>query len=468
MNGRLSMDQDEAKSLWEADRSHVLHPWATLETFETDGALLIERGEGAEIIDIAGRRYLDAVGGLWCTNIGLGRADVAEAMADQARKLAFANPFVDMGTVPAAELAKRLADLAPGDLDHVLFTTGGSTANDSAYRMAQFYWASRGQSGKRNVFVRHQSYHGSTFLTASMTGKDQIPEYFEYKSDTIHYLTCPNPYRPPEGVANADLCDWLVEEFETRIIELGPETCGAYFAEPVFGAGGVIVPPEAYNRRMWEVCRKYNILYISDEVVTAFGRLGHWFASEDEFGVQPDMMVLAKGLTSGYIPLGAMLYSRKIHETISQGDPGRFFGHGFTYSGHPVACATALKVIEILETEKLFDNVNSVGPYFETRLQDLSGLPLVGEVRGRKLMMCVEFVQSREKRSLFPDEINIGKRVADHAEKAGLIVRPVGHLNIMSPPLTLTRQQADFIVDTLHSSIVAVADELAAEGVDFA
>jgi len=456
---------NRARDLWETDRAHVLHPWATLETFEQDGALLIEQGEGAEIVDVEGKRYLDAVGGLWCTNIGLGRAEVAEAMAAQARKLAFANPFVDMGTVPAAELAATLARLAPGDIDHVLFTTGGSTANDSAYRLAQFYWACRGEPQRRHVFVRAQSYHGSTFLTASMTGKDQIPEYFEYKTDTIHYLTCPNPYRPPEGVDDSALCDWLVAEFEAKIAALGPETCSAYFAEPIFGAGGVIVPPEDYNRRMWEVCRKHGILYIADEVVTAFGRLGHWFASSGEFGIEPDMIAVAKGLTSGYIPLGALLYSRRIHETISTGDPGRFFGHGFTYSGHPVSCATALKVLEILERENLFDNVRDVGPYFEQRLHELAALPLVGNVRGRKLMMCVEFVQDKASKALFPDDIVIGKRVANHAEKHGLIVRPIVHLNIMSPPLTLTREQADFIVDTLRTSILETADELTSEGI---
>jgi putrescine---pyruvate transaminase len=463
----LNQHGNYSKSFWEADRAHVLHPWATLETFEKDGALLIEQGDGVYITDTEGRRYLDAVGGLWCTNIGLGREEVADAMAAQAKKLAFANPFVDMGTVPAAMLASRLAQLAPGDIDHVLYTTGGSTANDSAYRMAQFFWASKGQQQRRNVFVRRQSYHGSTFLTASMTGKDQIPEYFEYKTDTINYLTCPNPYRMPSGVSSEAFCDWLVDEFKLKIAELGADTCSAFFAEPVFGAGGVIVPPEGYNRKMWDVCRDNGILYVADEVVTAFGRLGHWFASSGEFGIEPDMIVVAKGITSGYIPLGALLYSRRIHETISTGNPGRFFGHGFTYSGHPVACATALKVIEILERENLCGHVKEVGPYFEKRLAELADLPLVGNVRGLKLMMCVEFVQNKTTKELFNEEIMIGKRVANHAEKHGLIVRPIMHLNIMSPPLVITREQIDFIVDTLRTSILETAKELAAEGVEF-
>jgi putrescine---pyruvate transaminase len=455
------------RALWEIDRAHVLHPWAPLEYFAETGALLIESGKGVEIVDTEGRTYLDAVGGLWCTNVGLGRTEVAEAMAAQAVKLAFANPFVDTGTVPAAQLAGRLAQLAPGDIDHVLFTTGGSTATDSAYRMAQFYWASRGEPERRHVFVREQSYHGSTFLAASMTGKLQIPDYFEYKSDTIHYLSCPDPYRPPEGVDEADLCDWLVREFEERIAEIGPGKCAAYFAEPILGAGGVIVPPDDYNRRMWEVCRRHGILYISDEVITAFGRLGHWFASAAEFGVEPDMILVAKGLTSGYIPLGALLYSRRIHDVISRGDPERFFGHGFTYSGHPVSCAFALKVIEILERENLFDNVRDVGSYFEERLKELEELPLVGNVRGRKLMLCVEFVQNKATKELLPDEVNIGKRVAQRAESHGLMVRPLGHLNVMSPALTLTREEVDTIMASLRKSIVEVAEELRQENIAF-
>ena len=463
MNAHSSPAQLAARALWEADRRHVLHPWQHFESFERDGALLIEQGEGAYIVDTAGRRYLDAVGGLWCTNIGLGRQEMADAIAAQVRKLAYANPFVDMGSAPAAELAARLAQLAPGDVDHVIYATGGSTAIDTAVRLIHFYQYCRGRPHKRHLIARQQGYHGSTYLAASLTGKDRIPE-FEYKTDTIHFVSCPNHYRAPTGMSEADFCDFLVCELEAKILELGPENVGAFFAEPIMGAGGVIVPPEGYNQRTWELCQRHDILYVADEVVTAFGRLGHWFASKGEFGVEPDIITCAKGITSGYLPLGATLFSRRIHEVISRNDPDRFFGHGFTYSGHPVSCAAALKTLEILERERLMENVHDVGQYFENRLHELADLPIVGNVRGRKLMMCVEFVADRKTRALFPESLNIGKLISNRCEEMGLMIRSIVHLNIMSPAFTLTRDQVNFIVDTLRQGIEATMGDLRRDG----
>jgi putrescine---pyruvate transaminase len=252
---------------------------------------------------------------------------------------------------------------------------------------------------------------------------------------------------------------------EDKIIEVGGEdTVAAFFAEPILGAGGVIVPPQGYHQRTWELCQKYDILYVSDEVVTAFGRLGHWFASEDEFNIQPDIITCAKGLTSGYQPLGATIYSDKIHQVISEEGHGRCFAHGFTYSGHPVACAAALKNIEIMERENLGGNVSELSPYFKQRLESLLDLPIVGDVRGRGFMWCVEFVANKENYELFPEEMDIGKRISNFADSKGLIVRPIVHLNVMSPPLNLTREDIDFIVDTLRSSIEETVAELNAEG----
>lgn len=238
----------------------------------------------------------------------------------------------------------------------------------------------------------------------------------------------------------------------------------AYYAEPIMGAGGVVVPPERYNRRMWEVCQKHDILYVSDEVVTGFGRLGHWFASKDEFDVQPDIIVCAKGLTSGYQPLGAAIFSDRIWDVISEDGQERCFTQGYTYSGHPVACAAALKNIEIMEREKLFDNVNAVGPYFQEQLKTLLDLPIVGEVRGQKFMVCVEFVKDQDSKELFAEELDIGKRIANQADTRGLIVRPLVHLNVMSPPLTMDKDDVDFVVRTLRDSIVATLAELEQEG----
>lgn len=443
------------------DKAHLLHPWTVFDSFNVDGALPIARADGVHIEDTDGNRYLDAVGGIWCTNIGLGRDEMAEAIAAQVRELTYANPFVDMTSVPAVALATRLAELAPGSLNHVMFSTCGSTAVDTAYRLIQYYQSCRGRPEKHHVISRVGSYHGSTYATMSIGGKkgDRSPE-FQYITDTIHHISCPNYYRAPEGMSEADFLNFLIDELEQTIVEVGPDRVGAFFAEPIMGAGGVIVPPEGYHARTWEVCKRYDVLYVSDEVVTGFGRLGAWFASKDVFGIEPDVITAAKGLTSGYLPLGATLYSDAIHEVISEPGHGRCFTNGFTYSGHPVCCAAALKNIEILEREDLFANAREVGGYFESRLATLTDLPIVGEVRGKLMMMCVEFVADKKTKTLFPESLDVGKVVSDQAEKRGLIVRPIVNLNVMSPALILTHEQVDFIVDALTESIQAAAREI--------
>ncbi len=445
------------------DRAHALHPWTHFDSFTRDGPLVIDRGEGCLLWDRDGRQYVDAVGGLWCTNIGLGRQEMADTISEQARKLAYASGFVDMTNNPAAMLVAKLAELAPCDLNRVHLTTGGSTALDSAYRMVAYYQTCAGRPDKTRVIARNNSYHGSTYATISVGKRDgdKVPE-FRYLSDGIHHVSSPDPYRwDGEG----DFVSHLVAEFEDKIAEIGADRVGAFFAEPIQASGGVIVPPDGYLKAMWDVCQRHDILFIADEVVTAFGRLGHWFASEDEFGVVPDMICCAKGLSSGYQPIGALIFSEKIWNAM-QGD--RWYASGFTYSGHPVACAAALKNIEIIEREGLLERAADVGQYFEERLSGLSDLPTVGDVRGRKLMMCVENVGNKETKELLPYEVDIGKRISDAAEARGLMVRPIGHLNVMSPPLVITREQVDFVADTLHAAIVDVTDQLIRDGIKVA
>ncbi len=461
----MSHPVTDARAVWRMDHDHFLHPWTHFDSFARDGSLVIERGAGVYVYDAEGHRYLDGIGGLWCVNIGHGRREMAEAIAAQALRLAYYNPFVDTTNEPAARLAARLAELAPGDLDHCFFTTGGSTANDTAYRLAQFYWSCRGQPEKRQVISRRDAYHGSTYLAMSLGGRagDRAPE-FDYLTDTIHHVSCPNTYRRPEGMDEAAFCEQLVAELEAKILELGPERVAAFFAEPIMGAGGVIVPPPGYHRRTRELCRRHEVLYVSDEVVTAFGRLGAMFASREVFDIEPDIICCAKGITSGYVPLGATLYSRAIHEVIAAEGAGRTFTHGFTYSGHPVACAAALENIAILEREAICDHVRQVGRYFEERLATLRELPIVGDVRGSHFMMCVESVADRERRTPFAAALDIGTRVARHAEAQGLIVRPLGALNVMSPPLIMTREQVDELVAVLGAALRSVQDELVREG----
>jgi len=449
------------KDIWQKDKDHFTHPWQMFDTFEQDGSMIMEHAEGSYLMDIEGNRYLDAVGGLWCTNIGQGREEMADAIAEQVKKLAYASPFVDMTTTPAAELASKLADIAPGSLNHVLYSCGGSTAIDSAYRLIQFYQNCRGLHDKKHIIARDASYHGSTYIAMSIGGKkaDHPPE-FDYKRDTIHHISSPNYYRAEGYDSEEQFLDFLVDELEQKILTLGPDKVAAFFAEPVLGAGGVIVPPKGYHQRTHAVCKQYDVLYVSDEVVTAFGRLGHWFCSQDVFGFQPDIITCAKGLSSGYLPLGATIYSDEIHQVISEQGKGRYFAQGYTYSGHPVCCAAALKNIEIMERENIFQNARDVGDYFGEQLNTLTDLPIVGQVRGYRLMQCVEFVSNKDTREMFPEEMDIGKVVSDIADKKGLMVRPIVHLNVMSPPLIITKEEVDFAVSTLRESICEAVDQI--------
>ena len=461
-----NFEQYDTPDIIADDKAHFLHPWQEFDKFDKTGALPIAKAQGPYIYDSDGNQLLDAIGGMWCTNIGLGREEMAEAIADQVRQMAYANPMVDMTNIPGTQLAKKLAELAPGDLDHVFFSCGGSTAIDSALRLVHFYQNSRGMPDKKHIIARQEAYHGSTYAAMSISGKkaDHIPE-FDYMTQNIHHLSCPYFYRAPEGLSEEEFTDSLVKEFEDKIVELGgANQVAAFFAEPVMGSGGVIVPPEGYLERMWEVCQANDILFVADEVVTAFGRLGQWFASESVFNIQPDIITTAKGLTSGYQPLGATIFSDRIWQVISAPGHDRYFAHGFTYTGHPVACRAALKNIEIIESEGILEHVREVGPYFLKQLKTLEQLPIVGEVRGNHFMVCIENVANKETRALFGDDVDIGQRITDECARRGVLIRPIGHLNVLSPSLILTIEEIDRIVATLGDGISTVMSRLESEG----
>lgn len=455
-----------ADDLWQKDRDHFLHPYTHFDSFKKEGSLVLVEGEGCYVTDAHGKRYFDGIGGMWCVNAGYGRREIADAMAEQARQLCYTTTFVDVTNGPAAELAAKLASLAPGDLDHVAFATSGSCGIDTAIRLAHYYQSRLGQPRRRYIISRKNSYHGSTYLGMSvgLRDGDQSP-HFQYVPDLVHHLSAPYPYRRPEGMTLQAFSDFLVEEFRDKILELGAENIAAFIAEPAQASGGVTMPPPDYLNRMRDLCTANGILFIADEVVTAFGRLGHMFASEDEFGFIPDIIVTAKGLTSGYIPLSAVIFSSRIHEVISAPSPDAWFTHGYTYSGHPVACAVGLKNIEIIEREDLCGNAARVGDYLEQRLGELRDMPIAGDIRGRRLMMCIEYVADKATKAKLPDEVNISKRISNECEAHGLFVRPIGHLDVLSPPLIITRNEVDFIVDTLGAAIRKVTDELVREGV---
>lgn len=455
----------DTRDLWEKDRDYQIHPWADFSVFKEEGCLVMAESEGAYVYDSDGKRYLDGIGGLWCVNIGYGRQEMAQAIAEQIMRLPYYNPFTDTTTPPSAELAAKLAELAPGSLNHVFFGTGGSMANDTAIRIVHFYFNRLGKPNKKQIISRIDAYHGSTYMAMSLTGVKHDHVGFDVITDMIHYVSSPYTYRRPAGMSVDEFCDHLVEELENKILEIGPENVACFIAEPIMGAGGVIVPPPGYHRRTLEVCKKYEVLYISDEVVTAFGRLGHMFASEPVFDIVPDIITSAKGLSSGYLPLSATILSDEMYDVISVPQAeGAAFYHGFTYSGHPVCCAAGLKNIEIIEREDICGQVRELGPYFEQQLATLKELPIVGDVRGSHFMMCVENVANQQTKEVFSDDIAIGSRITQHCEARGLIVRPIYHLNVLSPPLTLSSQQIDNMVGILRDSINATMDDLVREG----
>jgi len=463
MPSNFSYDTEDLRN---KDRDHCIHPWTDFSTFKDEGSMVLAESEGCYVFDSDGNRFLDGIGGLWCVNVGYGRDEIAQAIADQARRLPYFSAFGHHTSPPAAELAAKVASLTPNGLDHLFFGTGGSMANDTAIRIIHFYFNRLGKPQKKKVISRVDAYHGSTYLAMSMTGVAFDHQGFDLAPDLVHHIPNPNPYRRPDGMTLEAFCDEKVADLESKILELGPERVACFIAEPIMGAGGVVVPPPGYHRRTKEVCARYDVLYISDEVVTAFGRLGHFFASEAVFDLVPDVITSAKGISSGYLPLSATILSDRVYDVISVPQaPGALFTHGFTYSGHPVCCAAGLKNIEIMEREDICGQVRQLGPYFEQQLATLSDLPIVGDVRGKCFMMCVENVADKATKALFPIEVQIGKRIAINCQKRGVIVRPVGHLNVLSPPLILTRGQIDTMVEALRESIVETVDELAREGV---
>ena len=452
--------------LWRQDLDHYIHPWTDFSTFKEEGSLIMAESEGAYVIDSEGNRYIDGIGGLWCVNIGYANEEMAQAIAEQVRRITYYSTFGHLTTPPAAELAAKLAELTPGKLNHVFYGTGGSMSNDTAIRIIHFYFNRLGKKNKKKIISRTDGYHGSTYLAMTLTGIEFDHQGFDLAPDLVHHIPAPNPYRRPDGMSLEEFCDEKVADLENKILELGPENVACFIAEPVMGAGGVIVPPPGYHRRTREICDRYEVLYISDEVVTGFGRLGHFFASESVFDFVPDIITCAKGISSGYVPLSATLLSEAMYDVISVPQAeGAMFTHGFTYSGHPISCAAGLKNIEIMERDDICGHVRDVGPYLEEQLASLLEHPIVGDVRGSHFMMCIENVANKETKALLPAEVAIGDRIAAHCQSRGVIVRPIAHLNVLSPPLILTRQQIDTMVEVLHDSIRATQDDLIREGI---
>ncbi|MEY2342667.1 aspartate aminotransferase family protein [Acidithiobacillus sp. IBUN Pt1247-S3] len=434
-----------AAQLRQSDLDHHLHPFTDNAALAVEGgARIITRAEGAYIWDIDGNKILDGMAGLWCVNIGYGRKELAEVASQQMQTLPYYNSFFKTATVPSIQLAERLVDLTPAGLNHVFFANSGSEANDTIARMVRYYWELEGQAQRQIIIGRQYGYHGSTTLAASLSGghmhgQGGVPLAGFSHIRAPYRFGADNPEHDAEAFGRA-----AAQVLEEKILELGPERVAAFFGEPVQGSGGMIIPPSSYWPEIQRICKKYGVLLVADEVITGFGRTGRWFAAE-LYDIQPDLMTLAKGLSSGYLPISAVMVGDRVAETIIH--KGEEFVHGFTYSGHPVAAAVALENLRIIEEEHLVENAADVGAYLQASLHQLEDHPLVGEVRGVGLLGAIELVQNKAPRQFFSPMGEVGTRCRNHCFANGLVMRAVRDTMIISPPLIFTRAQVDELID---------------------
>src|SRR5712692_8950856 len=456
--GHAGFSADEASRLYELDRTHWLHPQGDLGAPEgTIPQLIIASGKGATLADAEGREYMDGMASLWNVNVGYGRSVLADAAAEQMRTIAFSSGYGGFGTRPAIMLAAKLAELAPGDLEVTFFASGGAEANDTAYKIARLYWKLRGEPARVNIVSRLRDYHGLTYGATSATGLANFWKGFEPLAPGFVHAPSPDPYRySGEGSAGAA----YAEALEEVVLKAGPRTVAAVVAEPVQGAGGAIVPPADYFPRLRQICDKYGLLLIADEVITGFGRTGRWFGLQ-HWNVQADLMVFAKGVTSGYLPLSGVMMTHSVHDVLKTLKGPMW--HAFTYSGHPTACAVALRNLQILEEEHLVERAAERGAHLQKRLQELRSHEIVGDVRGLGLIGGVELVRDRGTKESFDASVGAARRVCLNALEQGVIFRPLaGDTVAISPPFVITDQQIDRIVMVLGRAIARVEKELKA------
>lgn len=433
-----------SNSLVELDRRHLIHPVSSFRGHETRGVRVLTSGKGAMVTDSEGRELIDGFAGLWCVNAGYGHESVVEAAAEQMRRLPYATGYFDLGAEAPIRLAAALAERSPGDLNHTYFSLGGSDAVDSTIRFIRYYWHAKGQPGRDQFISVANGYHGSTTMGAGLTALPGFHDGFGVPYDWQHKISSHYIYRNPVQ-GDVAIIDASVAELRAKIEAIGPERVAAFYLEPIQGSGGVLVPPKGWVKAMRDLCTEYEVLFVADEVITGFGRTGPLFACEDE-GIVPDLMTIAKGLTSGYVPMGAVMMRDHVYETIADGAGAKAIGHGFTYSAHPVSAAVALEVLALYEGG-LLENGRRVGARLMAGLNTLRDHPLVGDVRGRGMLAAVELVTDKEAKTPLPAAVQPATRLFDRAWDEGLIVRsfPQGIFGY-APPLCLTDEQVDRIV----------------------
>ncbi len=432
------------------DSAHHMHPFTAGDELARKGPRVITRAKGVWLNDSEGARILDAMAGLWCVNIGYGRDELAEVAARQMRDLPYYNTFFQTTHVPAIALASKIAELAPGDLNHVFFAGSGSEANDTNIRLVRTYWQMKGKPGKSVIISRKNAYHGSSVGSGSLGGMSGMHAQGGMPIPDIHHINQPDWWSEGGDMTPEEFGLARAAELEEAILELGEDRIAAFIAEPVQGAGGVIVAPDTYWPEVQRICDKYEILLIADEVICGFGRTGNWFGSQT-VGIRPHIMTIAKGLSSGYQPIGGSVICDEIAETIGGGE----FNHGYTYSGHPVASAVALENIRILEEENVIGHVRDVAaPYLKEKWESLIDHPMVGEARIVGMMGSIALTPDKDKRAKFASEPGtVGYICRERCFSNELIMRHVGDRMIISPPLVISRDEIDILITRARTAL---------------
>ncbi|EAR59948.1 aspartate aminotransferase family protein [Neptuniibacter caesariensis] len=428
------------------DAEHHLHPFTNTGALNKKGARVITKGEGVYLWDSEGNKIIDGMAGLWCVNMGYGRKELVEAANTQMNQLAYYNTFFQTTHTPVAELAREIASVTPGDLNHIFFANSGSEAIDTIIRLVRQYWAIKGKPYRNILISRENAYHGSTVGGTSLGGMSGMHKQGAPLVPNIERIRQPYWYGEAGDMSEEEFGIACAKALEEKILEVGPDNVAAFVGEPIQGAGGVIVPPANYWAEIQKICQKYDILLAADEVICGFGRTGSWFGSET-LGITPDIISMAKGLSSGYLPIAAVAVGDRISNALIEHDDD--FNHGYTYSGHPVSAAVAIANIRLMKEENIVDYVaNDIGPYFQQKLRDTLGEhPLVGHIEGVGLVAGIALVKDKATKELFPDDLDIGMICRDHCFNNGLIMRAVGSRMVLSPPLVISRDEVDELIE---------------------
>ncbi|MDE2418024.1 MAG: aspartate aminotransferase family protein [Burkholderiales bacterium] len=462
MNAETVVAGVDTRAVQAMDSANYMHPFTDTKELSAKGARVIVKGDGIYVWDSEGKKILDGMSGLWCVNVGYGRTELAETAYKQMNVLPYYNSFFNTTNLPAVELAKAIVEIAPEGFHHVFFTGSGSEGNDTIFRMVRRYWDLQNQPQKKTIIARNNAYHGSTVCGASLGGMKYMHEQGDLPIQGITHIEQPYYFEHGKGMTEDEFGLKAARWLEDKILSIGADKVGAFIGEPVQGAGGVIIPPKTYWPEIQRICRKYDVLLVSDEVICGFGRTGQWFGCQT-LGYQPDLITFAKGVTSGYLPLGGVLVGDRVAQVLIE--KGGDFNHGFTYSGHPVTCAVALENIAILKREKLVSRIHDdVGPYLKEKFEALVDHPLVGISNSLGLMAGLLLVKNKATMERFGADEHVGLVCRGHMFSNGMIMRHVGDRMIIAPPFVITREQIDGMIALIRKCLDATLEDVKARG----